>query len=278
MISKAHNYLERFREIISDPLNFAIKKVPNAGTITGDNVFLHNGLQAVRQGALAYYRSFSDVLVLNRGVHEPLEEFVFQQVIKKLPNAPCMLELGAYWAHYSMWLKKTYSAANVYMVEPNASNMLCGKHHFNINELSGTWIQESVGINSFSVDRFFSDFNNVKKLDILHSDIQGYELEMLDGAKNSLNSQLIDYVFISTHSQKLHLAVVEKLKQQQYVVEVSSDFAFETTSFDGFVFASSPTVPRVFNGFIPMGRTEINEASPEQIAGYLKTVIFNNII
>lgn len=278
MIKKASNFQERFREIISDPINIAIEKVPNAGTITGDNVFLHNGLQAVRRGALAYYGSFSDVLELNRGVHEPLEEFVFQQVIKKLPSNPCMLELGAHWAHYSMWLKKTYPDASVYMVEPNSANMMCGKHHFNINNLSGTWIQESVGIKSFSVDQFFSDFNDVKKLDILHADIQGKELEMLDGAKNSLNNRLVDYLFVSTHSQKLHLDVVENIKQQQYIIEVSSDFEVETTAYDGFVFASSPIIPRVFNRFKPMGRVEINKASPEQIAIYLKTVICDNTI
>jgi hypothetical protein len=40
--------------------------------------------------------------VLNRGVHEPLEEFVFQEVLKRLPEACAMIELGAYWGHYSM--------------------------------------------------------------------------------------------------------------------------------------------------------------------------------
>jgi hypothetical protein len=273
MNNKAADLPGRFREIISDPLNIAIKRDPLAGMVTGNNVFLHNGLQVAKQGALAYCGSFSDVLVFNRGVHEPLEEFVFQQVINQLPSAPIMLELGSYWAHYSMWLKKTHADASVYMVEPNDSNMVCGKHNFNINNLSGTWISEFVGHNAFSVDRFFAEFTDVKKLDILHSDIQGYEVEMLDGAKSSLDAQLIDYVFVSTHSQEIHLKVVEQLKLQQYVVEISSDYDFETTSFDGFVFASSPRIPRMFNNFIPMGRTEIVKASPEQIASYLKTVI-----
>jgi hypothetical protein len=31
-------------------------------------------------------------------VHEPLEEYVFQEVLRTMPEAPMMLELGAYWA------------------------------------------------------------------------------------------------------------------------------------------------------------------------------------
>ena len=95
----------RFREILSDPLNLLIRRVPHAGLVDGNLVYLHNGLHVPWAGPNAYYGRFSLIFVLNRGVHEPLEEFVFQEVIDRLPSAPRMLELGAYWGHYSMWLK-----------------------------------------------------------------------------------------------------------------------------------------------------------------------------
>jgi hypothetical protein len=63
-----------------------------AGVVEGDPVFLHNGLRVLG----AYYGPFSQLLAINRGVHEPLEEFVFQEVLKRLPAAPSMIELGAY--------------------------------------------------------------------------------------------------------------------------------------------------------------------------------------
>jgi hypothetical protein len=45
--------------------------------------------------------------VLNRGVHEPLEEYVFQELLKNLPKTPLMIELGAYCGHYSMLVRLT---------------------------------------------------------------------------------------------------------------------------------------------------------------------------
>ena len=100
------DYMGRFREIIADPLNLLIERVPMAGVVDGRDVCLHNGNKVPLAGDGAYYGPFSQILIVNRGVHEPLEEYVFQETLKKLPEVPVMIELGAYWAHYSMWLKK----------------------------------------------------------------------------------------------------------------------------------------------------------------------------
>ena len=88
--------------MIGDPLNLLIERDPRAGTVEGTDVYLHNGNRVPATGPGAYYGAFSQLLVVNRGVHEPLEEFVFQVVLKRLPSSPIMIELGAYWAHYSM--------------------------------------------------------------------------------------------------------------------------------------------------------------------------------
>lgn len=53
-------------------------------------MYLHNGLKVPFAGNDSYYGGFSSILVMNRGVHEPLEEFVFQQVLKRLPALPNM--------------------------------------------------------------------------------------------------------------------------------------------------------------------------------------------
>src|ERR1700756_3030309 len=39
------DFLGRFREVISDPLNLLIERVPMAGFVDGDQVYLHNGLR-----------------------------------------------------------------------------------------------------------------------------------------------------------------------------------------------------------------------------------------
>lgn len=84
-LGKATSYIERYREIISDPINVLIRRVPEAGYVDGSGlVVLHNGNRVPLEGNFAYYEEFSDILLLNRGVHEPLEEFCFQQVLRKI--------------------------------------------------------------------------------------------------------------------------------------------------------------------------------------------------
>lgn len=99
---RAEDFPGRFREIICDPLNLLIDRVPDSGTIDDEFVVLHNGARVPFRGDGSYYGDFSQILIYNRGVHEPLEEFVFQEVIARLHDTPIMLELGAYWGHYSM--------------------------------------------------------------------------------------------------------------------------------------------------------------------------------
>jgi hypothetical protein len=56
------DFLGRFREVISDPLNLLIERVPMAGFLDGDQVYLHNGLRVPVAGPGAYYGPFSQLL------------------------------------------------------------------------------------------------------------------------------------------------------------------------------------------------------------------------
>ena len=60
--AKGNDFIGRFREIVSDPLNLLIKRVPEAGFVSGKNVFLHNGLKVSFAGKYAYYDKFSSIL------------------------------------------------------------------------------------------------------------------------------------------------------------------------------------------------------------------------
>lgn len=258
------DFLGRFREVISDPLNLLIERVPQAGYVENDTVYLHNGLRVPFSGPGSYYGPFSQLLIINRGVHEPLEEFIFQEVLKRLPDDASMIELGAYWAHYSMWLKKTKPRAQVILVEPEAEFLKAGQANFERNGFKGEFIKAFVGTGKFEVDDFFRT-RKIKSLDILHTDIQGYETEMLLGARDVLGRRRIRYLFISTHSQEIHAGIVSSLTDVGYRVEISSDFDSQTTSFDGFVFASSPEVGPVFEGINILGRDEIARSQPPEI-------------
>ena len=270
--AKGRDYLERFREVVSDPLNLLIDRVPLAGVVEDGLVWLHNGNRAPAAGPAAYYGDFSQILVINRGVHEPLEEYVFQELLRRLPPAPQMLELGAYWGHYSMWLKRVRPESRVFLVEPNPKWLRAGEGNFALNGLDGEYIEGFVAQGQFEVDRFLAE-RGIERLDVLHCDIQGFELQMLEGASGALARQAVDYVFVSTHGQKLHRRAVKQLRAFGYRVEVSSDFERETTSFDGLLFASSPRQAALFDDFTPMGREQICSSSPEALLDYLAGVL-----
>ncbi len=247
-LEKATATKDRFREIISDPLNLLIERDPLSGIVSGGFVKLHTGIVVPMGGVGSYYGEFSDILMFNRGVHEPLEEFAFQELVYSIHQYPTMLELGAYWGHYSMWMKKFRPHATVFLVEPNPVNLQSGEDNFRRNQLTGTFINDVVGKGHFEVDRFLEE-RAIDKLDVLHADIQGAETFMLEGCKRSFHKEKVSYCFISTHSQKLHSEVAAILKAADFRLEASADFDHETTSFDGLIFAAHASAPVILDDF-----------------------------
>lgn len=265
-LEKAKNFQERFKDVISDPLNLLIDRVPQAGYLDEHlNVILHNGNKVPSKGKYSYYGNFSDLLIYNRGVHEPIEEYCFQEVLKKINSEkPCMIELGAYWGHYSMWFKKEFPDSRAILVESESANLECGQFNFDLNGYEGEFINQAVCKNQFEIDKFLLK-EDIHKLEILHSDIQGHEVEMLKCTSKSLNKKIINYLFISTHSEEIHSEVSEIIESHNYRIEVSSSFETHTTSFDGFILATNSDIPRVFKNFHPMGRVEILHASSNDL-------------
>ena len=87
-----------------------------------------------------------------------------------------------------------------------------GYNNFQTNNFSnGQFILSKVSNDEFILDKFTKD-KKIEKISILHSDIQGSELDMLDGAKNFLSKQSADYIFLSTHSQSIHNEAKKKLQ------------------------------------------------------------------
>jgi hypothetical protein len=268
----ANDFAGRFREIISDPLNLLIRRHSLAGTVNDGLVVLHNGHRVPLRGAGSYYDTFSDILIYNRGVHEPLEEWVFQEVLKTLPAAPTMLELGAYWGHYSMWLKQARPDSTVHLVEPDAGNLAAGRENFSRHGYSGHFHQAFVGHGHFEVDAWMAQ-SGLNHLYILHSDIQGFEVEMLEGASESLKSGRIGHVFVSTHNNALHQKSKSLLDSYGYRIDIDSDPDTHTTSCDGFLLATKADSPGIFHERHPLGRTGIVQAAPPDLLGGLQRLL-----
>jgi hypothetical protein len=236
--NKGINYLERFGDVISDPNNLFIERHVDSGKLIDGKVTLHNGIKVY---ANCYYDSFSDILVLNKGVHEPSEERSFGYVIKSLADKNkkmTMIELGSYWAFYSMWFKKQIENSSVYCIEPDHNQLNVGVKNFELNGLSGDFTQGFIGDgqNEMNLENFCIN-KQIDYIDILHSDIDSYEFVVLNQMKSYFDGKKINYVFLSTHSNDLHHRCLDFLKNSDYRIICSADFDKETYHFDGFILA-----------------------------------------
>lgn len=252
---------KRVRRTVSDRSADAVPKVNMAG-----EVVLVNGhkAQVMHNGVLVTYGGYhghwmAKIIHQLRGHHEPYEEVLFYHVLRSLPKQARMLEVGSYWAYYSLWFKKSSSMRECYLIEPNPIKIEVGKKNFLLNDLEGKFLQyfisskdgmvgfeddsgTKLNIPSITIDRFMQE-ENLDHLDILHADIQGAETEMLEGARDCLDKLKIDFLFISTHDDK-HDKCLEILSSAQYRI-LAHHSVEESSSADGLILAVSPKVPSV---------------------------------
>jgi hypothetical protein len=230
---KGIDFESRFRDVISDPNNLFINRVEDAGKIERNIITLHNGIKVYNK---SYYDDFTKILILNKGVHEPSEERSFSKVLKLIDNNSTMIELGSYWSFYSMWFLKEKPFGRSFCIECDAECLKSGISNFELNNLVGNFTQNFIGRNGLDLKDFVK-INNIDYIDILHSDIQGHELEMLEQIYELLILKKIKYLFISTHSNSIHQACIDFLLKNNYRIITSCDFEYETFQYDGFILA-----------------------------------------
>ena len=236
-------WLERIRKVKLSSDNIKIESVPNAGTLKEGKLVMHNGLVI---DPLSYYGApVMRMLMENRAIHEPQEEYVFQEVLKQMPDGATMLELGCYWAFYSMWFGSKIKNAKNFLID-NHDGISRAKANFSMNKLEGTFMTGYIGKDNPSspipvtnVDRICQE-KGIQFLDILHSDIQGFELEMLETASEMISKRAIGYIFISTHSQELHYGCIDFLKAKGYLILCHADIE-DSFSEDGLIVARDPS-------------------------------------
>jgi hypothetical protein len=243
---KRNGFINRSNVVKDSPDNSYINRVPNAGKVKNGWLIMHNGLKV---DPFSYYGEGPlHIIVENEGVHEPQEERVFASVLKNLPEGATMIELGSFWSFYSMWFNTLVKDAKNYMIEPDPLNLEYGKINFKANGLKAkafyqAFIGSTTKINdkgqkTVCIDDFVEEFQ-IPFIDVLHSDVQGYELDMLKGAVKTLEAKKIGYAFISTHSNPLHYDCMEFLKLYGFSTIASAD-KNETYSFDGVLVMKAP--------------------------------------
>ncbi len=241
----------------------SIPKVPHAGEVfrEGDLSYqlMHNGVRIVED---CYCGSWmTETIKLLDGHHEPQEEKIFHEILKRLQPGSTMVELGSYWSYYSLWFRHSIPEATNYMVEPDPNNLAAGKRNFEINGAEGSFFQFSVGrtpaparpfrcesdglehmVAETSIDAFVESVG-LNRIDLLLADIQGAELDMLEGALNSIRNGKIRILFLSTHHHSISGNALTHQNCLQFLKDIGARIiaahnVTESYSGDGLIVAS----------------------------------------
>ena len=246
----------------------AIPKVPDAGEIVthhGESVqVMHNGVM-VREGC--YHGPWmTEVIRRLRGHHEPQEELAFHTVLRRLASdtrAPTMVELGSFWAYYSLWAKRAIPATRLVLVEPDLANLAVGRHNLELNDMDAAFVINAAIGNEHdiavtlawesdgqphptrlvTIDGLMHDLD-LQRIDLLLCDIQGAEVAALEGAARALADRRVRFLVISTHHHRItgdpltHQRCL-RLLQEVGVHFIAEHSASESCSGDGLIVAST---------------------------------------
>lgn len=245
-----------------------IPKVADAGQVQEqEGLRLQTMFNGIKVLADSYYGPwYTELIQKCEGHHEPQEEYIFHHLVQRAPEGAVMFELGSYWAFYSTWFLKFVPRSRAVLVEPQPENLAVSHATLALNGCSAVVELAALG-------QYLPDFEKlciggaqtpnyipplvtvdelmqrhmVEHLYILHSDIQGAEGKMLEGAERALARQCIDYVVISTHDYSVHTGCREYLAGHGYRI-LAEHTPNESYTYDGLLVACSPAVvnPPVF--------------------------------
>jgi FkbM family methyltransferase len=198
-----------------------IPKVSGAGdvldTADGRVQLMHNGVRVVEG---CYYGAWmTEIIRTLGGHHEPQEELVVHEIIERLASdtvAPVMIELGAFWAYYTLWLLQRRPDARAILVEPDPNNLDAGRANVALNKRQVEWLQAAVGADPAPPASFVCESDGMARpvateslgslmarfdvnwADLVLADIQGAETAMLEGAAHFL-ARSVRFLVVSTH-------------------------------------------------------------------------------
>ena len=243
----------------ADPL----PKVPDAGVVSVDGdvrvQVMHDGTRVLADG---YYGAWmTEIIRRLRGHHEPQEELVVHGIIERLGgSSPVVLELGSFWAYYSIWTLRALGGRAI-LVEPDPANLGVGQSNFRLNGLEGTFLQAAVGgehgartalvCESDGVERelpvvtipgLLEDYG-LERVDLLLMDIQGAETDALTRAAQVLRERRVRFLIVSTHHHSISRDPTTHQRCLQMLVDAGAHIVAEHTvgesfSGDGLIAAS----------------------------------------
>lgn len=212
-----------------------LPKVDGAGDVfdlDGTSVQrMHNG--ALIEEGCYYGPWMTEIIRVLRGHHEPQEEVVFHEVLERLvatEPAASMIELGSFWAYYSMWFHQRTHGNRIVALEPDPSYLDVGRRNFALNGMNATFLHGAIGDSPGQMSAFTTESTGesievvqydlaslmketgLERVGLLMVDIQGFETLLIERAAELFSTGTIRFMIVSTHH---HLISGNALTHQQ---------------------------------------------------------------
>jgi FkbM family methyltransferase len=217
---------ERVRMTVACRDTDRLPKVPGAGEVfdlDGTAVQrMHNGL-LIEEGC--YFGPWmTEIIRVLEGNHEPQEEVVFHEVLERLlatePDAT-MVELGSFWAYYTMWFLARSGGGRAVCLEPDPGNLEVGRRNLALNGMSATFLHAAVGPEPGAELNIVAESSGqtvtvvqhdlaslmattgLSRVGLLMVDIQGFETPLLERAVPLLSAGAVRFAIVSTHHHEI---------------------------------------------------------------------------
>jgi FkbM family methyltransferase len=162
----------------------------------------------------------TEVITTLRGHHEPQEELVFDAILRHVPEQAVMIEVGGFWAYYSLWFTRGHPLRSALLIEPDPNHLAVGRRNAALNPGKLEFLPGFVGAADRAEVPFQTESAGIHKLpminvatlieqrgfdplDILHCDAQGGEIDVLKSCETHLRDGRIHFLVLSTHAEAI---------------------------------------------------------------------------
>jgi FkbM family methyltransferase len=197
-----------------------------------------------------------------------------------------MIEFGSFWAYYSLWFSRFVKDGKNICCEPDPHNLSVGERNAVLNNRTLTFMQAAAGpsdkqkinipldsdstktieVITRTVDSIVKE-KAVEYLELLHLDVQGFELEALKGTLETIKTKKIRFVCVSTHhysfsrNPNTHNECINFIKNNGGHV-ITSHTIPESFSGDGLVVASFEKMDKDFKVATSINHTDASLFRP----------------
>ena len=133
------------------------------------------------------------------------------------------MELGAFWAYYSLWYLKDVPGSRAICIEPDPRNICVGMKNAALNDLQdraeflNAWVggryndqyiqraestNEYVTLPCFDMDHLVTLCND-DVIEVLHLDVQGADLPFLESMHLAVSTGRVRFLVVSTHHSSI---------------------------------------------------------------------------